>query len=119
MGDNFLKQQIKNFEKSTDLAVDTLERAKLIRRSEVCTKAYKAKPLDGVSFELGETLHAVITKDGRGVMLGRGHRHVGDIPGQGAEALEETMRGLGSILKVRVVGVSEVSRRATVEVLPE
>lgn len=119
MGDNFLKQQIKNFEKSTDLAVDTLERAKLIRRSEVCTTSYKAKPLDGVAFEAGETLHAVVSKDGRGIMLGRGHRHVGNITGQGAESLKETMRGLGSILKVRVVGISEVSRRATVEVLPE
>jgi hypothetical protein len=119
MGDNFLKQQIDNFEKSTDLAVETLEREKLIRRSEVCTKAYKAKPLDGVSFEVGETLHAVVTKDGWGVMIGRGHRHVGDIPGQGAEELKETMLGLGSILKLRVVGVSDVSRRATVEVLPE
>ena len=29
MGDNFLKQQIRNFEKSTDLAVDVLEREKL------------------------------------------------------------------------------------------
>jgi hypothetical protein len=119
MGDNFLKQQIKNFEKSTDLAVDKLERPKLIRRSEVCTRAYKGKPLDGVSFVVDETLYALVTKDDLGVRLGRGHRHVGDIAGQGGEELKESMKSLGSILKVRVVEVSEVSGWATVEVIPE
>jgi hypothetical protein len=119
MGDNFLKQQIRNFEKSTDLAVDTLERAKLIRRSEVSKTSYKAKPLDGESFGEKEALYAVVAKDGLGIVLSRGHRHVGDITGQGAEVLREEMGGLGSILKVRVVSVSEVSRWATVEVIQE
>jgi hypothetical protein len=49
MGDNFLKQQIKNFEKSTDLAVDVLEREKLIRRPEVSRRTYKGQPLVGES----------------------------------------------------------------------
>ena len=58
MGDNFLKQQIRNFEKSTDLAVDKLDRAKLIRRSEVSKTSYKAKPLAGESFGEKEALYA-------------------------------------------------------------
>ena len=116
MGDNFLKQQIKNFEKSTDLAVDTLERTTLFQRSEVFKTTYNAKPLDGESIDEGEVLYA---KAGLGVMVSRGHHHVGDITGQGAEALKDEMRGLGSILKVRVVSVSEVSRRATLEVILE
>jgi hypothetical protein len=119
MGDNFLKQQIRNFEKSTDLAVDTLERTTLFQRSEVFKTTYNAKPLDGESFAEGEVLYALVAKDGRGIVLSRGHHHVGDIAGQGAEALRDDMRGLGSILKVRVVSVSEVSRRATLEVIPE
>jgi hypothetical protein len=117
MGDNFLKQQIKNFEKSTDLAADALERPKLIQRSEVSRTRYRAKPRLGESIVEGEELYAV-AKDGQGVRLSRGHRHVGDVEGQGAEALGEEMRGLGSILKVRVESVSEVSGWATLEVIP-
>ena len=56
MGENFLKQQIKNFEKSTDLAVDMMERTKLIRRPELSRTTYKAKPLDGESFGTGSAL---------------------------------------------------------------
>jgi hypothetical protein len=119
MGDNFLKQQIKNFEKSTDLAVDTLERAKLIQRPEVSKTIYKAKPLDGESFVDGEVLYALVDKAGVMIGLSRGHHHVGDITGQGAEVLKEEMRDLGSILKVRVESVSEVSRSATLEVILE
>jgi hypothetical protein len=119
MGDNFLKQQIENFEKSTDLAVDTLERQKLFQRSEVSKKTYQAKPLDDESFAEREELYALVTSDGPGIRLSRGHHHVGDIIGQGAEVLTEEMRSLGSILKVKIVSVSDVSRRATVEVIPE
>lgn len=119
MGDNFLKQQIKNFERSTDLAVDTLERAKLIRRAEVSKTTYKGQPVVGESFGDGEVLYAVIARDGQRIALSRGHHHVGDIAGQGADVLREGMRDLGSILKVRVVSVSEVSRWATLEVIPE
>lgn len=117
MGDNFLKKQIENFEKSTDSAMDAFERAGLIRRSDVFAKAYKAKPLDGVTFEPGETLYAVATRFG--VRLGRGHRHVGEIPGQGAAELGESLKTVGSVVKVRVVNVSDVSRRARIEVIPE
>lgn len=118
MGDNFLKQQIKNFEKSTDSAADVLERPKLIRRSEVSRTRYRAKPRPGESIAEGEELFAV-AQEGRSVRLSRGHRHVGDVEGQGAEALGEEMRGLGSILRVRVVSVSEVSGWATLEVKQE
>lgn len=119
MGDNFLKQQIKNFEKSTDLAVDLLEREKLIRRPEVSRKTYKGQPFPGESFAQGEDLYAVVSTDGQKVGLSRGHHHLGDIGGQGADVLKEQMRGLGSTLKVRVVTVSGVSGWATLEVILE
>src|SRR4051812_33095434 len=119
MGDNFLKQQIRNFEKSTDQAVDTLERAKLLERSEDLRTTYRAKPLVGESFEDGEKLFAVAVKDKPEIFLSRGHRQVGSIIGQGADALKEFMPGFKSILKVRVVAVSKVSNRATIEVLHE
>jgi hypothetical protein len=119
MGDNFLKQQIKNFEKSTDIAVDTLARAKLIQRADVFKTNYNGQPLVGESFVEGEELYAVVAKDGLRISLSRGHHYVGDIIGQGAEVLREEMRGLGSIVKVRVVSVSEVSRWAKLEVIPK
>src|SRR4051794_19646200 len=119
MGDNFLKQQIKNFEKSTDLAVDVLEREKLIRRPEVCRRTYKGQPFPGESFVRGEDLYAIVSKDGQKVALSRGHHHLGDVGGQGADVLKEEMRGLGSTLKVRVVNVSGHSGWATLEVILE
>jgi hypothetical protein len=119
MGDNFLKQQIKNFEKSTDLAVDVLEREKLIRRPEVSRRTYKGQPLVGESFVEGEDLYAIVSRDGQKVALSRGHHHLGDVGDQGADVLKGEMRGLGSILKVRVVIVSEVSGWATLEVILE
>jgi hypothetical protein len=119
MGDNFLKQQIKNFEKSTDAAVDTLERANLLRRPEVSKRTYKGQPLAGESFVDGESLYALVSADGQRVALSRGHHHVGDVGGQGADVLRGEMRGLGSILKVRIVTVSGVSGWATFEVILE
>jgi hypothetical protein len=119
MGDNFLKQQITNFEKSTDLAMDMLQRAKLIQRSEVFKTSYRAKPLGKESFKDGETLFAIVARNGLGIVLSRGHKHIGDITGKSGEALKEAMRDLGSILKVKVVSVSEVSSSAAIEVLNE
>lgn len=119
MGDNFLKQQIRNFERSTDLAVDVLERARLIQRPEVSKTRYKAQPLAGEPFVEGESLYAIVSKDGLRINLSRGHHHVGVVAGQGADVLREQMRGLGSVLRVRVVSISEVSGWATLEVMPE
>lgn len=119
MGDNFLKQQIRNFERSTDLAVDILEREKLIRRPEVSRRSYKGQPLVGEAFVDGETLYAIVSKDCQKVALSRGHHHLGDVGGQGADVLKEEMKNLGSILKVRVVSVSGLSGWANLEVILE
>jgi hypothetical protein len=119
MGDNFLKQQIRNFEKSTDLAMDTLERAKLFRRLENFKTTYRAKQLGEESFKAGETLFATVPRNGPGIVLSRGHKRIGEIAGKGGDALTEVMREFASILTVKVVSVSDVSGSAAIEVLKE
>ena len=119
MGDNFLKQQIRNFERSTDLALDKLDTPGLIQRNEILRAGFRARPRDGEFFREGEKLYAVVASNRLEILLSRGHRHIGGIAGQSAQAIKEAMCDVGSILVVRVVSVMEVSGRATIEVFHE
>ena len=119
MGENFLKQQIKNFEKRRDLAVSELERETLFSRSDIFKMLYSAKPNDGETLTEGEVLYALIDHEGQSIVIARGHRTVGTVVGGGADVLREAMRDLGSIVRVKIQATSEVSRRVRIEILNE
>src|ERR1043166_7404961 len=117
MGDNFLKRQIRNFKKRRDQAMAELAHATLLDRPEVLTTVYSAKPINGTQFAVGETLYAMVNAVGNGVDLIRGHQQIGQLIGESAEALCIAMHYASPTIAVRVESVSEVARRATVEII--
>src|SRR6266567_2307472 len=104
MGDNFLLQQIRNFKKGRDRAQEETKRPTLFERPDLLNTVYPGKPAEGVTFQEGEELLAVASRNGQHFELVRGHQKVGRTDGDAARELLEALRepGAGGVVKVRV-----------------
>jgi hypothetical protein len=111
MGDNFLLQQVRNFKKGRDRAKVEQNQLKLFQRPDLLNTIYPAKPAEDVTFQIGEILLAVASKNGQHIDLARGHRRAGRTDGDAAKELLDALRepGSGGVVKVRVVEVCPVS----------
>src|SRR5262249_41790560 len=74
MGDNFLLQQIRNFKKGRDRAKEETKRPTLFERPDLLNTVYPGRPAEGVTFQEGEQLLAVASKNGQHIELVRGHQ---------------------------------------------
>ena len=118
MGDNYLKQQAKNFRKRTDLAFDNLDTPTLFTRPDVVNRVFRAKPCGDEQFEVGETLWAIPDPNSHTVPVARGCYRLGVIDGDGASSLLALLPPNGAIdvLPMRVTRVLELSGVAELDV---
>lgn len=121
MGENFVLQQIQNFERGRDLALDEMGLPTLFERPEVFEILYTAHPTGGAVLREAEMLCAVAVERERKVCLARGHRQVGQIDGDGAIDLWNALhqRGASGVAKVRVAKLLPVSGVAIVRIVEE
>ncbi|MBI3468895.1 MAG: hypothetical protein HY000_38310 [Planctomycetes bacterium] len=111
MGDNFLKRQVRNFQKGRDLATAEMSEPTLFTRPEVVNTVYTARPGENCQFSNGEILFVVASENGRSAVLARGHQSVGQIEGDGAKALLAALNDTGAagVAQVRITEVSGLS----------
>jgi hypothetical protein len=118
MGDNFLKQQVRNFTKGQDRAMSELSRRSLFDRPEFVTVAYPVSEVNGHSITVGEHLLALPSRDEGQIDFVLGNHLVGRSEGEAARALRAVLAGqdgLGGVM-VEVVSKSELSGVAQVHI---
>ena len=120
MGDNFLRRQIKNFEKGRDRAIAESKQPTLYIRPEVVKTVYSIKPVAGERFTKGETLYVVAGDNGDQLAVARGHKRVGIIDGDGAKELRAALNEASSTRVARLcvddtLGLSGVARARVTE----
>ncbi len=118
MGDNFLRQQVENFKRGCDLAMQESASPTLFERPDVVRTLFTVTPLNGKPFEAGESLWAVAGNGSQKIAVMRGHESVGTIDGDAARVLLQADRDLSSfgVTKVQVVKIGELSGVAKVEI---
>jgi len=121
MGDNFLRQQAKNFRKGRDLAMADIEMPRLFARPEHISTVYAAKPCEGEGYEEGESLLALLGHESDTIGLCRGHTRIGYIEGDGAKVLARALRKPDSpgAAMMRVSSVGELSGAAKIELVEQ
>lgn len=115
MGDNFLKQQVRNFKKAGDKALDKLAEPTLFTAPDQIGKTYPVFEVNGQTVGTDETLLAVPSRTPGRVELVRGTTHVGFAEGERAKPLLAAAGGVG--VYVRVESKSGLSGVAQVRVV--
>lgn len=118
MGDNFLKQQVRNFKRGQDRAMSELGRRTLFDRPELVTSAYPVSEVNGHSISEGEEFLALPSREEGRIDFVLGNHLVGCSEGDAARALREVLdgpNGLGGVT-VQVISKSELSGVAQVRI---
>ena len=112
MGDNFLKQQVRNFKKGRDKALGKLSEPTLYTTPETMGKTYPVFEVNGQTVTTQDTLLAVPSKTPGRVELVRGTCHVGFAEGETAKPLLAAAGGVGVYVRVEtrndLSGVAQV-----------
>lgn len=119
MGDLFRKQQVKNFKKGRDLALEELAKPRLIERPDVVHRIFTIEPLDGANCNIGELLLALTENADGPIFAVRGYEKVGVIGGEGATILRQVMTTGNQpyVAQIRITNVSDLSGCADSELL--
>lgn len=115
MGDNFLKQQVRNFKKGRDKALDKLSQPTLYTAPETVGKTYPVFEVSGETVATGDTLLAVPSRTPGRVDLARGTCHVGYAEGEIAVPILAAAGGVG--VYVRVESKNDLSGVAQVRII--
>ncbi len=118
MGDNFLRQQVKNFRRGRDRAMREIESPALFARPDVVKTLFTAMPCSGKSFDVGESLLAVADNGSQRVIVLRGCERIGEIDGDSATVIRQALCDPSSpgVAAMQVVEVAELSGVAKVEI---
>ena len=121
MGDNFLKQQAKNFRKRRDLTSNVLKLPALFARPDALKQVFDAPPCREETYTIGETLLAMPGTRHNRVEIVRDHRAVGFVGGEGAEVLLGALPAPGSpgVLPMHVTKVRQLSGVAQLELVED
>jgi len=115
MGDNFLKQQVRNFTKGRDKAYEKLSTPTLFTTPEAVGTTYPVFEVNGHTIASKDVLLAVPSRTPGRVEILRGANHVGYADGQPAEAILAAAAGVG--VRVRVESKSDLSGVAQVRII--
>ncbi len=118
MGDNFLKQQVRNFKKGQDRATNELSRRKLFDHPELVRTAYPVNEINGHSLNVGDVLLAIPSPIAGQVDLALGMHHVGTSEGDAPTALRSALaeaNGPGGVM-VEVISKGGLSGVAQVRI---
>jgi hypothetical protein len=118
MGDNFLLQQVRNFQKGRDRAMDRLGQRSLLDRPELVRAVYPVTEINGYSIRVGDVLLALPSRTEGRVDVALGNRHVGVSEGEAAKALRAALAGPNGLggTEVEVVSKSDLSGVAQVRI---
>ena len=121
MGDNFLRQQAKNFKKRRDLAVVEAGEPALFERGETVSIRYTAHPKGGQDFRGGERVYVVYTPDREQLAVVRGHKEIGSVAGPSAQVLKSALADptQTGVAQGRVVSVAPMSGTAQIQLIAE
>lgn len=111
MGENFLEEQVKHFEKRRRIAHDDAKRPSFFERPEIIDTIYTVHIANGAELKPGETYLAAAAPDGERIDVAEGNRVVGRIEGDGAKSLAKALaeRGTAGAVPIRVSEVSALS----------
>lgn len=115
MGDNFLKQQVRNFTKGWNKAFDRLSTPTLFTTPDSVGTTYAVFEVNGHTITSQDVLLAVPSRTPGRVELVRGNHHVGYADGQPAEVLLAAAGGVG--VHVRVESKNDLSGVAQVRMI--
>jgi hypothetical protein len=120
MGDNLLRQQIKNFRKRRDIARTEAKTPKLYDRAEIVETVYEAIPINGDVFKENDVLYALPESD-TVISLAKGHRKVATINGEAGKALRDALAepDTAGVAEVRIVSISAISGTFAVKIVRE
>ena len=115
MGDNFLRQQAKNFRKRKDLALEKASHPPLFRRPDDVTRIFLGKPCSNKEYTAGERLWAMLEPQDQTVALVRNHQKIGFVDGEGADVLKDALTNQDGPALVpmrvrRVLGLSQIAQ---------
>jgi hypothetical protein len=112
MGDNFLKQQVRNFKKGRDKALELLSSPSLFSLPEEFHRLYPAFDAAGQTINESDVLIAIPSKTIDKIDLIRGTYQVGFVEGDPAILLMELMGKVGLLVQVdskdHLSGVSQI-----------
>lgn len=111
MGENFLEEQVKNFERRRNIAREEVKRRTLFERPEITDTEYTIRFDDGSEPKDGDPHFAVVSRDGQRVDVTRGHRVIGRIEGEGARHLSRGLSAPGDpgVVSLRIREFSSLS----------
>ncbi len=89
MGENFLEEQVKNFERRRNIAREEVKRRTLFERPEITDTEYTIRFENGAELKDGDPYFAVVSRDGQRIDVTQGHRVVGRIEGESARHLSK------------------------------
>lgn len=115
MGDNFLKQQVRNFKKGRDKALDKLSQPTLYTTPETVGKTFPVFEANGQAVTTDDVLLAVPSRTPGRVELVRGTCHVGYAEGETAAPILAAANGVG--VYVRVESKNDLSGVAQVRII--
>src|SRR6266568_8034087 len=95
MGDNFLKQQVRNFKKGRDKALDSLSKPTLFTALQALGRTFPVFEVNGYAFTSQDVLLAVPSRTPGRVEIVRGTHHVGFAEGEVAKPLLDATDGVG------------------------
>ena len=112
MGDNFLKEQIKYFEKGRDRAARNMREPTLYSRPEVYEAVYTAESKGDCRVQKGERLYVATGKKDNCVTVIRGHVPVGSANGEVGKALSGVLNDIdgSGVADIEVTSYSELSK---------
>lgn len=111
MGENFLEEQVKNFERRRNIAREEVKRRTLFERPEITDVEYTIRFEDGAEPKEGDSYFAVVSRDGERIDVARGPRVVGRIEDEGAKHLSKGLREPGDpgVVSIRIKEYSPLS----------
>lgn len=121
MGDNFLRQQVRNAKRRRDRAAGDLKKPRLFVRPELVQTAYPISPVDGHEFAVGDLLYGVASRKGQHIDVTDGHRKLGQSEGDPAQALRNELSKPGGLtaIPMRVCAVGTISGVAQAQIVTD
>ncbi len=119
MGDNFLRQQVRNDKRRRDRMAGDLKKPPLFIRPELVQSSYPVHPLNGHKFVEGDTLYGVASRKGQHIDVTDGHWKLGYSDGEAAKALRDELSkpGGSGVIKMQITEVGILSGVAQARII--
>jgi hypothetical protein len=120
MGDNFLKQQVRNAKRRMDRVAADDRKPTLFVKPELVQVTYAINPTNGHDLKVGQMLFGVASRKGDHIDVTDGHVKLGTSDGDGTKALHAELSKPGGLtaIPMQVVEVGKLSGVAQARIMP-